>query len=73
MSDRYDIVRFFLRGRKRVILRNVTLADAQAFCKHPNASSTTTTTAVGQRRTRLHGPWFDGYRSSTAANKEQSS
>lgn len=64
----YNIVRFYQRGtapgyatRRRVIIARVTLAEAQAHCADPETSSSTCTTAVGRRRTRQRGPWFDGY------------
>lgn len=58
----YKIVRFFCYGsRRRVVRRGLTLQEAQAHCSDPETSSRTCTHAEGKRRTRLHGPWFDGY------------
>jgi hypothetical protein len=57
----YKIVRFYMNHGKRVVLRGLTLEQAQAHCSHPDTSSTTCTSAAGKRRTRLKGPWFDGY------------
>lgn len=59
----YRIVRFYQRGetRRRVLATGLTLAEAQAWCKDPETSSTTATTHVGRARTRRLGPWFDGY------------
>lgn len=58
----YKIVRHFQRsGVKRVIHTGLTLALAQAHCKRADTSSRTCTDAKGKRRTREHGPWFDGY------------
>lgn len=63
MADKYRIVRGFFRDhvRKRTIARGLTLEEAQAHCKDPETSSQTCTQAVNKRRTRLYGPWFDGY------------
>lgn len=66
MSDdcdcRYKIVRHFQRsGAKRTIKRNLPLSLAQEHCRSPETSSRTATQAAGKRRTREHGPWFDGY------------
>lgn len=60
MSDRYKIVRFYLNSR-RVILTGLTLEQAQAHCNDPETSSSTCTKSAGKRRTKLKGPWFDGY------------
>lgn len=58
----YRIVRhFYNSGRKRTVKRMALLADAQRHCQDPETSSRTATKAVGRRRTRLYGPWFDGY------------
>lgn len=58
--DRYKIVRFYMH-RKRTIETGLTLEEAQAHCHDPETSSRTATSAVAKRRTRQHGPWFDGY------------
>lgn len=61
----YKIVRNFFNGggrvRKRVIKKGLTLEQAQAHCKDPETSSSTCKGAAACRRTRQHGPWFDGY------------
>ena len=57
----YVIVRHYLRRGRRVIRRNVTLAEAQAWCMSPESSSRTATTRAARARTRKLGPWFDGY------------
>lgn len=61
MSDRYKIVRMYLKGGKRVLERGLTLEEAQAHCRNPETSSKTCTGYAGRRRTELRGPWFDGY------------
>jgi hypothetical protein len=62
MADTYKIVRGFRDSYKRItIARHLTLEEAQAHCKDPETSSSTCTSTVGKRRTKLHGPWFDGY------------
>ncbi len=57
----YKIVRMFQKGRNITIHRNLTLEEAQAHCRDPETSSRHCTKAVGKRRTKLYGPWFDGY------------
>lgn len=58
----YKIVRYYYRSsRKRVIMRGLTLEQAQAHCHDPNTSSKTATSSAARRITKRHGPWFDGY------------
>lgn len=59
----YRIVRMYYRSNhlRRVIKSGLTLAQAQKHCQDPETSSRTCTKAAGKRRTRLYGPWFDGY------------
>lgn len=63
----YNIVRsyysynYYRRYSRRIIRRNLTLEEAQAWCRNPETSSSTCTSAVGRRRTSRLGPWFDGY------------
>lgn len=57
----YKIVRMFLNGPSRTIKRGLTLAEAQEHCRDPETSSKTATSSQGLARTRLKGPWFDGY------------
>lgn len=61
MGDRYNIVRMYFKGGKRIIQRNVSLQEAQAHCGDPETSSSTCTTSEGRRRTQRLGKWFDGY------------
>lgn len=58
---KYKIVRYYFRGKKRIIQRGLTLEEAQKYCQDPETSSRTCTTATGRRRTRQQGPWFEGY------------
>lgn len=63
-NDRkYRIVRMYekhpaerVRGKT-----GLTLQEAQAHCRDPETSSRTCTSAAGKKRTRLRGPWFEGY------------
>jgi len=59
----YRIIRFYKDAwpNKRIIERGLTLTQAQAHCNNPETSSSTCTSAVGRRRTKRIGPWFDGY------------
>jgi len=64
MSERYKIVRYFCEsGDKRTIKTGLTLEEAQAHCRDPEASSRTATSSKAKARTRQRGPWFDGYTS----------
>ena len=65
----YKIIRFYFGGRKVAtspmtvtIERGLTLEQAQVHCQNPETSSSTATSAKAKRRTKLRGPWFDGYR-----------
>tara|TARA_R110000787_G_scaffold97868_8_gene201622 strand:- start:207 stop:482 length:276 start_codon:yes stop_codon:yes gene_type:complete len=48
-------------GRKRTIKSRLTLDEAQEYCRDPETSSSTCTSAKAMRRTKDNGPWFDGY------------
>jgi hypothetical protein len=58
---RYNIVRNYFRGGKRIIERNVTLEEAQEHCRNPETSSSTATGTTARARTKRMGRWFDGY------------
>ena len=57
----YYIVRHYQRGGNRVIKRGLSLEDAQRHCEDPETSSATAKRPENVRRTKLRGPWFDGY------------
>lgn len=58
----YKIVRSYLNNPcRRTIATGLTLEEAQAHCRNPETSSRTATSSAARRRTRIHGPWFDGY------------
>jgi len=60
--ETYKIVRhYFNTATKRVIERGLTLEQAQAHCKNPETSSHTACGYQAKRRTKIYGPWFDGY------------
>jgi len=59
--EKYRIVRMYYKSGWRVIKSGLTLEEAQAHCQDPETSSRTCTGSKGKRRTREHGPWFDGY------------
>lgn len=58
---RYKVIRNYMNGRPRTLLRGLTLSEAQAWCQNPETSSRTCTGTKGRARTRRLGPWFDGY------------
>jgi hypothetical protein len=61
--SRYDIVRFYQDDHPAsVLLKGVTLAEAQEHCNDPETSSATATSEEAREHRRLYGPWFDGYR-----------
>jgi len=60
----YNIVRnYFNKGnfKTRIILRGLTLEEAQAHCRNPETSSKTCTSSSSRAITRRNGEWFDGY------------
>jgi len=58
----YKIVRRFFNGSKRrTIASGLSEEQAQIWCSNPETSSSTCTKAANKRRTKLHGPWFEGY------------
>jgi hypothetical protein len=58
----YKVIRFFRDSDKRRVVRTgLTLEEAQAHCGDPETSSSTCSSAEGVLRTRLSGPWFDGW------------
>lgn len=54
MSERYKVIRFAFSGRRRVIRRGITLAEAQMICRSPDSSSRFKTPNTKK-------PWFYGY------------
>lgn len=61
--ETYRIRRFFMNRRSRRVpnLSGLTLEQARAHCADPETSSKTCTKSTGKARTRMYGPWFDGY------------
>jgi hypothetical protein len=59
----YKIVRSFLNEDypSRVIQRGLTLEEAQEWCRDPETSHRTCVKEKNVLRTKLYGPWFDGY------------
>ena len=57
----YKIVRNYLKGGKLTILTGLTKNEAQTYCRDPETSSSTCTSAAKKAITRRMGPWFDGY------------
>jgi len=59
---KYKIVRMYAeRPGWDVIVRNLTLEGARAYCNDPETSSRTATSDVAKERTAKVGAWFDGY------------
>lgn len=62
MTTYYKIIRSYRdQDVKPMERRGLTLEEAQAHCKDPETSSSTCTSEEGLKRTRMYGPWFDGY------------
>lgn len=59
----YKIVRFYadLKKKSKDVRKGLTLEEAQKHCSNPETSSRTARSATARKRTRLYGPWFDGY------------
>ena len=61
-AESYKIVRMYESGRRsQVLARGMTLEEAQAWCRDPETSSSTATSAAAKRRTARSGRWFDGF------------
>ena len=62
-GKRYKVQRAFhwRPGYFYTLFWNLSEAEAQALCRGPETSSSTCEGAVGKRRTREKGPWFDCY------------
>jgi hypothetical protein len=58
----YSIVRFYFKHDSEVIKTGLDLDEAQEHCNDPETSHSTATSDEATERTRLYGPWFDGYR-----------
>jgi hypothetical protein len=62
MDATYRIVRMFRDSSRRpVIVKGLTLEQAQAHCRDRETSSSTATSRAALKRTASYGPWFDGY------------
>jgi len=63
--DTYRIVRFYfnrnLRCRERTLKTGLTIEQAVAHCEDPQTSSSTCTSKCGKHRTKMLGPWFEGF------------
>jgi hypothetical protein len=60
---KYRIVRMYLKGASRAVRGqdNLTLEEAQEWCRNPETSWKTCQKAENVRRTATRGAWFDGY------------
>ena len=58
----YRIVRLHKdRPERHVLLRGLTLEEAQEHCSDPETSSSTCEGETGKAYTERHGAWFDAY------------
>ena len=57
----YKIIRFFQEEDNEVIIKGMTLEQAQEHCNDPETSSSTATSAEAEIITESYGAWFDGY------------
>jgi hypothetical protein len=63
-EETYCIVRSYFNDTvhpKEIIAIDLSLEEAQEWCKDPETSSKTCTNKEGVERTEKKGPWFDGY------------
>jgi len=58
----YRIVRLHKDSSRRpVLLRGLTLEEAQEHCSDPETSSSTCEGERAKKYTKRHGDWFDAY------------
>ena len=58
----YRIVRLHKDSSRRpVLLRGLTLEEAQEHCSDPETSSSTCEGERAKKYTKRHGAWFDAY------------
>lgn len=60
-SERSQRGKGYRNGHSRTIKTGLTLEEAQTWCRNPETSSRTATSAKREKYTWKHGPWFDGY------------
>jgi hypothetical protein len=58
----YKIIRFYKNYPNKVVIRGLSLEQAQEHCSDPETSSRTCTSKRGMLRTKKFGEWFDGYK-----------
>lgn len=58
---KYRIIRMFENYPQRVISEGLTLEQAEAHCKDPEATSSTARGTAASLRTQKYGPWYDTY------------
>lgn len=69
MQKQYDVVRFSQAGRRRIVRRGVSLAEARRLCSDPETSSMTARKPQGcdgdeaqiERWSEKQKHWFWGY------------
>lgn len=65
---KFEVIRVYKFGPYREVVQSgLSLEDAIAHCTGPEASSRTATNKEAQERTRLRGPWFEGFCEEEAA------
>ena len=64
-GEHYEVVRMFFEEHDPVVVAKLmTLAEAQEWCRDPETSSSTATSAEAVARTAELGAWFEGYQES---------
>lgn len=70
MTPLYKIVRNYVRGERRVVLRRgLTMLEAKTHCQNPQTSSSTCTSFQGRDLAARRGPWYDTWEADHSAQR----